>query len=143
MAGCRINLCYEELVIARSRRLTVSGRPTVGSNGCETIVHRLIDVRKLVVTRSMPLGDLWPAGFWDRTGVDVVAAWFGWVCTLIHVFVVWVECVKALLVNVCNGTAKSAEIGSRDMRVSTGQYADCAGERIPLYTPVWMCGRSF
>ena len=36
---------------------------------------------------------------------------------------------KALLVNVGNGTAKSAEleIGSRDMRVSTGQHADCAG----------------
>ena len=34
---------------------------------------------------------------------------------------------KALLVNVCNGIAKSAEIGSRDMRVSTGQHADCAG----------------
>jgi len=34
--------------------------------------------------------------------------------------------VKALLVNVCNGTVKSAEIGSRDMRVSTGQHADCA-----------------
>jgi len=32
----------------------------------------------------------------------------------IGVFVVWVECVKALLVNVCNGTAKSVEIGSRD-----------------------------
>ena len=45
----------------------------------------------------------------------------------INVFVVWVECVKALLVNVCNGTTKSAEIGSRDMRDSTGQHADCAG----------------
>ena len=32
---------------------------------------------------------------------------------------------KALLVNVCNGIAKSAEIGSKDMRVSTGQHADC------------------
>jgi len=51
--------------------------------------------------------------------------------------VVWVECVKALLVNVCNGTAKSAEIRSRDMLVSTGQHADCAGgEGIPLYIPV-------
>ena len=36
---------------------------------------------------------------------------------------------KALSVNVCNGTAKSAENGSRDMRVSTGQHADCAGGR--------------
>ena len=50
----------------------------------------------------------------------------------INVFVVWVECVKALLVNVCNGTAKSAEIGSRDMRVSTGQHADCAGGEFPF-----------
>jgi len=39
----------------------------------------------------------------------------------------WVECVKALLVSVCYGTAKSAEIGSSDMWVSTGQHADCAG----------------
>ena len=31
------------------------------------------------------------------------------------------------IVMVCNGTAKSAEIGSRDMRVSTGQHADCTG----------------
>ena len=46
----------------------------------------------------------------------------------INVFVVWVECVKAFLVNVCKGTAKSAEFGSRDMRVSTGQHADCAVE---------------
>ena len=84
MAGCRINLCYEELVIARSCRLTVCGRPIVRSNGCETIDLRLIDVRKkLVVTRSVPLGDVWPAGCWDRTGVDVVAAWFGWVCILL------------------------------------------------------------
>jgi len=55
----------------------------------------------------------------------------------IYVFGVWVECVKALLVNVCNGTAKLAEIGSMDMRVSTGQHADCAvggGENSPLYT---------
>ena len=42
MAGCRINLCYAELVIARSYRLTVCGRPIVRSNGCETIVLRLI-----------------------------------------------------------------------------------------------------
>jgi len=70
-------------VIARSCRLTVCDRPIVGSNGCETIVLRLIDVRKkLVVTRSVPLGDLWLAGCWDRTGVDVVAAGFGWVCTV-------------------------------------------------------------
>ena len=42
-----------------------------GVNGCETIVLRLIDVRKkLVVTR-------------DRTGVDIVAAGFGWVCTVL------------------------------------------------------------
>ena len=42
---------------------------------------------------------------------------------------VWVECVKAkaLLVNVGYGAAKSAEIISRDMWVSTGQHADCAG----------------
>jgi len=71
-------------VIARSDRLTVCGRPTVGSNECETIVLRLIDVRKMsVVTRSVPLGDLWPAGCWDRTGVDVVAARFGWVCAVL------------------------------------------------------------
>jgi len=38
-----------------------------------------------------------------------------------------------------NGTAKSAEIGSRDMRVSTRQHADCAGGDSPLYTclDVW------
>ena len=56
--------------------------------------------------------------------------WLGFYC--INVFVVWVECVKALLVNVCYGTAKSAEIGSRDMRVFTGQHADCAGGEFPL-----------
>jgi len=62
MAGCRINLCYEELVIARTCRLTVCGRPIVRSNGCETIVLRIINVRKkLVVTLSVLLGDLWPA----------------------------------------------------------------------------------
>ena len=44
----------------------------------------------------------------------------------IDIFGVWIECVKALLVNVCNGTAKSAESGSRDIRVSTGKRADCA-----------------
>ena len=60
----------------------------------------------------------------------------------INVFGVKVECVKDLLVNVCNGTSKSAETVSRDMQVSTGQHADCAGGRIPLYIPVWMCGRS-
>jgi len=48
--------------------------------------------------------------------------WLGLFC--INVFGVWVECVKVLLVNVCNGTAKSAEIGSRDTRVSNGQPAD-------------------
>ena len=54
------------------------------SNGCETIDLRFIDVRKkLVVTSFVSLGDLWPAGCWDRTGVDVLAAWFGWVCTLL------------------------------------------------------------
>ena len=50
---------------------------------------------------------------------------------------------KALLVNVCNDTAKSAEIGSRDMRFSTGQQVDCTGGRIPNYITVWMCERSF
>ena len=56
----------------------------MGSNGCETIVLRLIDVRKkLMVTRSVPLGDLWPAGRWNHTGVNVVAAGFGWVCTVL------------------------------------------------------------
>ena len=55
----------------------------------------------------------------------------------------WVECVKDLLANVCYGTAKSVEIGSGDIRVSTGQYTDSVGGRIPLYIPVWMCGRSF
>ena len=39
---------------------------------------------------------------------------------------------KALSVNVCNGTAKSAENGSRDMRVSTGQHADCAWGEFPF-----------
>jgi len=63
--------------------LTVCGRPIVRSNGCETIDLRFIDVRKkLVVTGSVPLGDLWPAGCWDRTGVDVVAVGFGWVWTV-------------------------------------------------------------
>ena len=84
MAGCRINLCYEEIVIAHTCRLTVCCRPIVRSNGCETIDLRFIDVRqKSVVTRSVPLGDLWPAGCWDRTVVDVVAAEFGWVCTVL------------------------------------------------------------
>jgi len=55
-----------------------------GVNGCETIVLRLIDVRKkLVVTHSVPIGDYWPASCWDRTGVDVVAAGFGWVYTVL------------------------------------------------------------
>jgi len=55
--------------------------------------------------------------------------------------VVWVDCVKDLSVNVCNGTAKSAEIGSRGMWVSTGQHADCVGGGgcVSLYIPVWMC----
>ena len=65
-------------------RLTVCGRPIVGSNRCETIVLRLIDERKkLVVTRSVPLGDLSPVGSSDRADVDVVAAGFGWVCILL------------------------------------------------------------
>ena len=73
----------------------------MGSNGYEAIDLRFIDARKkLVVTRSVPFGDLWTADYWDRTGVDVVAAGFGWVCARINVFVAWVECVKALLVNV-------------------------------------------
>ena len=59
----------------------------------------------------------------------------------INVFVVWVECIKALIVNVCYGTAKSVEIVSKDMRVSTAQHADCAWGRIPIYIPV--CRRSF
>jgi len=55
----------------------------VGSNGCEAIVLRLIDMReKLVVTRAVTLDDLWPAGCWDRIG-DVVAAGFGWVGTVL------------------------------------------------------------
>ena len=83
----------------------------------------------------MPLGGFWSASC--RTGVDVRTA--GLDC--INVFVVWIECVKALLVNVCYGTARSAEIVSRDMWVSTGQHADCAGGRIPLY--ISMCGKSF
>ena len=71
-------------MIARSCRLKVCGRPTAGSNGCVIIVHRLIDERnKLLVTRSLPLGELWPAGCWDRTCVDVVAAGFGWVCSIL------------------------------------------------------------
>ena len=62
-----------------------SGRPIVGSHGCGgIIVLWLIDVReKLVVTGSVPLGGLWPASCWDRTGVDVVAAGFGWVYTVL------------------------------------------------------------
>ena len=84
MAGCRINLCYEELVIARLCRLTVCGRPIARSNGCETFDLRFIDVRKkLVAIRSLPLGDLWPAGCWVRTGVDVVPAGIGWICTVL------------------------------------------------------------
>jgi len=84
MACCRVNLRYEELVITRTCRLTVCGRPIVRSNGCETIDLRLIDMpKKLVIARSMRLGDLWPAGCWDRTGVDVVAAGFGWLCTVL------------------------------------------------------------
>ena len=45
-----------------------------------------------------------------------------------------------LLVNVCYGTTKSAEIVSRDMRVSTGQHADCAGGggNSPLYTGLYV-----
>ncbi|KAK2150570.1 hypothetical protein LSH36_399g00031 [Paralvinella palmiformis] len=47
--------------------------------GCETIGPRVIDVRnKSAITRSVPLGDLWSGGCWDRPGVDVVAAGFGW-----------------------------------------------------------------
>ena len=61
-------------MIARTCRLTVCGRPIARSNGCETIVLRLVEVRKkLVVTGSVPLGDLWPPGCWDRTGVGIVA----------------------------------------------------------------------
>jgi len=125
MAGCRINLCYEELVIARTCRLTVYGRPVVRSNGCETIDLRFIDARKkLVVTRSVPLA-------WGFVAGRLLGS-YGYICRSrglclglygINVFGVWVECVKDLLVNVCYGTAKSAEIGSRDMRVSTGQHA--------------------
>ena len=58
----------------------------------------------------------------EAHGVDVRASGFGY----INVFVV---CVKAWLVNACNSTAKSAEIGSRDMWVSSGQHAVCAGVR--------------
>jgi len=29
-----------------------------------------------VVTHSVRLGDLWPAGCWDRAGVDVVSGGF-------------------------------------------------------------------
>ena len=89
-------------MIARSCRLTVCGRPIVGSHRCGIIVLWLIDVRGKL------LGGLWPSGCWDRTGVDVIAAGFGLGLYCITVFVVWVECVKALLVNVCYGTAKSS-----------------------------------
>ena len=53
----------------------------------------------------------------------------------INVFVVLVECVKALLVNICYGTAKS----SMDTWVSTGQHTNSAGEHSPLYAclDVW------
>ena len=37
---------------------------------------------------------------------------------------------KDLLVSVCYGTARSAEIVSRDMRVSTRPRADCAGGEV-------------
>ena len=46
----------------------------------------------------------------------------GGLCS-IGVFVVWVECMEVLSMSVCGG-AKSAEIGSRDVQVSTGQHAD-------------------
>ena len=58
-----------------------------------------------------PFGSFRPASCSRRTGVDIRAAGFG----CINVFVVWVECVKALLVNVCYGTGWSAEIVSRDI----------------------------
>ena len=92
----------------------------MGSNGCETIYLRFIDVRKKFVgfVACRLLGS---HGCRCRSR----GVWFGLYC--INVFVVWVDCVKALLVNVCYGTAKSAEIVSRDMWVSTGQHADCAG----------------
>jgi len=139
MACCQIDWCYEELVIACSCRLKGCEQPIVGSNGCRIIIHQLIDVqKKSVVTHSVLLGGLWPAGCWDCTGVDVIAAGFG--LYSINVFVVCVECVKALLVNICYGTTKSAEIVSRDMWVYTGQHADCAGGDIsPLDTglDVW------
>ena len=84
-----------------------------GVNGCETIVLRLIDVRKkLVVTRSMPLGDLLGSHGCRCRSPGIWLGLYG-----INVFGVWVECMKDLLVNVCNGTAKSAKIGSRDMLV--------------------------
>jgi len=108
-------------VIARSCHLTVCGRPSVGSNGCETIILRLIDARKQLVITRVAGRLLGSHGCRCRSR----GVWLG--LYSINVFVVWVECVKALLVNVCNGTAKSAEIGSREMRVSNGQHADCAG----------------
>ena len=50
---------------------------------CISVVHRIIDVqRRSAVTRSVPLGGMWPAGCWDRTDVDVVSAGFCWVCTV-------------------------------------------------------------
>ena len=47
---------------------------------------------------SVPFDDLWSACCWDRTGVEVVAA--GFRLGLYCINVVWLECVKALLVNV-------------------------------------------
>ena len=77
--------------------------------GCGIIVHRLIDVRNmLVVIRSVALGDLLGSHGCRCRNRGVRLGLYS-----INVFVVWVECVKVLLVNVCYGTAKSAEIGPR------------------------------
>ena len=54
----------------------------------------MIDVqKKLVVMRSVPLGDLWPAGCWDRTGVFY---------SLLHYFTVFTVMKSCLQCNVKN-----------------------------------------
>ena len=60
----------------------------------------------------MPLGGLCLANY---GGARVWMSGPRGFIALMCFFVLWVECVKALLVNVYYGIAKSAEIVSRDM----------------------------
>ena len=55
---------------------------------------------------------------------------------------VWVECVKALLVNVCNDTAKPAEIDQGTCEFPLDNTLIVLGGG-PLYIPFCMRGRSF